>query len=175
MKTQIFKYKQHTDTWFYILSGLLIGVGLMYIIIKALANNIEESWKLILIIIPMGFVFWTVIRVVKYRIEYSKMETDKIVKLEKETPKLIIEKGAFKKEILKSDIGHVKVFESYGYGPPFTDFTYVELMLKSKETIIIVNGTANLQDLSVILREKKKIRKTRFMNKIKTTANNVYN
>ncbi|WP_047414200.1 hypothetical protein [Cellulophaga sp. Hel_I_12] len=172
--TETYKYKHHSDTWFYILSGLLIGVCLIYIIIKGLSNNIEESWKLILIILPMGFVFWTIIRVVNYRNEYSKMEANKIVKLEKETPKLIIENGTIKKEILKSDIGHVKVFQSYGYGPPFTDFTYLELMLKSKESIIIVNGTANLQDLSVILRGKKKIRKTRFMNKIKTTANNTY-
>jgi hypothetical protein len=115
------------------------------------------------------------VRVFFYRQEYQKEAEKKTFILDKEIPKLTIEDGINKKEILPSGIGHVKLYESYGYGLPFTDFAYMEIVLKTGESIIIPERIANAHDLSLLFKGKRRIRKKRLMNRIKTTANTVYN
>ncbi len=175
MKTQDFKYRKHTDTWFWIVSLICLGGILAFILARGIAGNQNQLWKLFLGLSPFIFILITLIRIVVYRQEYHREAREKTIILDKETPKLIVEDGINKKEILPSEIGHLKLFESYGNGPPFTDFTYMEIVLKTGESIIISNRIANTDDLKPILKGKRRVRKKRFMNKIKTTANNIYN
>ena len=172
METQYFKYKKHTDTWFWTISTIIYGSILTYICAKIIIGNQNQLWKVLLALAPFLFILITLVRVVFYRQEYQKEAGNKTIILDKEILKLTIENGIDKKEILPSEIGHVKLLESYGYGPPITDFAYMEIVLKTGESIIIPERTANTSDLSLLLKGKRRIRKKRFMNRIKTTANN---
>lgn len=175
MQTQYFKYKKHKDTWFWIIGAICYGGILAYILVSGIIGNKNPLWKLLLSLSPFIFILVILIRIIVYRKVYLIEAGKKIIILDKETPKLTVEDGIIKKEILPSEIGHIKLFESYGDGPPFTDFTYMELVLKTEESIVIPYRTANSSDLGLLLKGKRRIRKKRFMNKIKTTANNGYN
>lgn len=175
MKTQYFKYKKHTDTWFWIISAICLGGILAFILARGIQGNQNQLWKLLLGVSPFIFILAILIRIVAYRQAYQIEAGNKTIILDKETPKLTVEDGTNKKEILTSEIGHLKLFESYGDGPPFTDFTYMEIVLKKEESIIIPDRMANTSDLDLLLKGKRKIRKKRLMNRIKTTANTVNN
>ncbi|WP_431125054.1 hypothetical protein [Flagellimonas flava] len=175
MNTQYFKYKKHTDTWFWTICAIFLGGILAVILAKGIIGNPNQIWKVLLVLSPFIFILFTLIRIVIYRQAYEREGGNKIVILDKEIPKLIIHDGITKKEILPSEIGHLKLFESYGDGPPFTDFTYIEIVLKTGESIIIPDRIANTSDLSPILKGKRRIRKKRFMNRIKTPSNTVNN
>ena len=174
MQTEYFKYKKHKDTWFWITSAVIYGGFLAYIFAKIIIGNQYQIWKILLVLSPFFFILITLIRIIVYRKVYLREAGKKTIILDKETPKLTVEDGINKKEILPSEIGHIKLFESYGDGLPFTDFTYMELVLKTGKSIVIPNRTANMSDLGLLLKGKRRIRKKRFMNKIKTTANNGY-
>ena len=175
MLTDNFEYKRYTDTWFWIISAICLGGILVVLVFKGLTGNPTQFWKLVVVLSPLFFALITLIRIVIYRKEYQKEAGEILLMLDKETPKLTVQNGSNKKEILPSEIDHLKLFESYGNGPPFTEFTFMEIVLKTGESVIIPDRIANTNDLSLLLKGKRRIRKKRFMNRIKTTTNNSRN
>ncbi|MFC4633786.1 hypothetical protein ACFO3O_07700 [Dokdonia ponticola] len=171
MNPTIFKHKKYKDIWidFIILCALLLLYAYIFIqISRSLFYDVNIG--LWLFVIVVSFIIITHIRIIKNKLEYTKVDKNKTIVLDNDTLEALVYANGNVVEIKKSNISKVALFDSWEMGVmPY--FSYFEIHLKDTRKIIITHRTASINDFSKLLKGKKRTTQTSWIPCIKKRHN----
>ena len=152
----IFKHKKYKNIWIDVIIVCALLLLYSYIFIKISDGLFYDVNVLLwLFVIAISFIIITEIRIIKNKLDYNKIDSNKTIVLDNDTLEVIVYSRGNVVEIKKSNISKVVLFDSWGMGKtPY--FSFFEIHLKDARKIIITHRTAAISDFSKMLKGKKR-------------------
>ncbi len=169
MQTTSYTFKRPADTWFYLFFGSFIFICSLCILFQIIIHKPIGLRSLLALILPVVMIFMAMLSFIRCILgrQYSRLDSHKKLLLDKQNRQLKIECNDKTYTVNNADIKDVEVHETWAFFKKMPgDFDYLKINLYNGSYFIITRFLATEYDLVALLKGKKRLRTSRFLNRI---------